>query len=99
MVSKLSEVHSGTEKCSGKNTSSFRYFILVEGSYEQVGTPFDADRDCGHWSMDQIRSAEQVREGSWILSAAAKLLSDDYVEPFPQVFGGEYHQDGGVSHH
>ena len=66
MVYKLSEVRSGTEteKCSAEQASSFRYFVLVGGRRAQVGAPFAEDRDCGDWSKDQNRSAEQVRQGS-----------------------------------
>ena len=80
MVYKLSEVRSGTEKCSAEQASSFRYFVLVGGRRGQVGTAFAEDRDCGHWSKDQNRSAEQVRQGSWISSAAAPLISDEMQE-------------------
>ena len=99
MVYKLSEVRSGTEKCSAEQTSSFRYFVLVGDRRGQVGASSAEDRDCGHFSTDQIRSVEQVRSGSWISSAAAQLPSDGRQQSNLRLFGGEDHQDGGANHH
>ena len=99
MVSKLSEVRSGTEKCFAEQTGSFRYFVLVGGRRGQVGAPFAEDRDCGHWPTDQNRSAEQVRQGSWISSAVAQLSSVGRQKNVLGFYGGEDHQNGGADHH
>ena len=65
----------------------------------QVGASSAGDRDCGHRPTDQIRSAEQVRQWSWISSAAAQLPSDGRQQWILRLYGGEDHRHGGANHH